>query len=111
MLVETPPPLATEAFVDAALAVARLEEIYERNTQFLRDRVEAYVNGEAITRRGRAEYPFGRVTRAGCVAPCLGLRRGARGARDQRHAAGSVPRLSHRADRAVDPEPRRSRRD
>ena len=33
MLVETPPPFATEAFVDAAAAVARLEEIYERNTR------------------------------------------------------------------------------
>jgi AMP nucleosidase len=32
MLVETPPPFATEAFVDAGAAVARLEEIYERNT-------------------------------------------------------------------------------
>ena len=45
MLVETPPPFATEAFVDAGAAVARLEEIYERNTRFLRDRFEAYVNG------------------------------------------------------------------
>ena len=34
----TPPPIATEAFTDGAAAVARLDEIYQRNTQFLRDR-------------------------------------------------------------------------
>ena len=62
MLVETPPPFATEAFVDAGAAVARLEEIYERNTRFLRDRFEAYVNGGALTSRVRACYPFVRMT-------------------------------------------------
>ncbi len=39
--IQSPPPIATEAFSDAAAAVARLEEIYERNTKFLRDRFEA----------------------------------------------------------------------
>ena len=58
----TPPPIATEAFTDAAAAVARLEEIYERNTRFLRDRFEAYANGEPLTTRVRATYPFVRVT-------------------------------------------------
>ena len=62
MLVETPPPFTTEAFVDAGAAVARLEEIYERNTRFLRDRFEAYVNGGAFTTRVRACYPFVRMT-------------------------------------------------
>jgi AMP nucleosidase len=62
MAVETPPPFATEAFVDAGAAVARLEEIYERNTRFLRDRFEAYVNGGAFTTRVRACYPFVRMT-------------------------------------------------
>src|SRR2546430_10049800 len=62
MLVETPPPFATEAFVDAGAAVARLEEIYERNTQFLRDRFETYVNGGTFTTRVRACYPFVRMT-------------------------------------------------
>ena len=61
-MLETPPPIATEAFVDAGAAVARLEEIYERNTQFLRDRFEAYVNGGAFTTRVRACYPFVRMT-------------------------------------------------
>jgi AMP nucleosidase len=62
MFVETPPPFATEAFVDSGAAVARLEEIYERNTRFLRDRFEAYVNGGALTTRVRACYPFVRMT-------------------------------------------------
>ena len=62
MLVETPPPFATEAFGDAGAAVSRLEEIYERNTRFLRDRFEAYVNGGAFTTRVRACYPFVRMT-------------------------------------------------
>ncbi|KJC36973.1 AMP nucleosidase [Bradyrhizobium sp. LTSP885] len=62
MLFETPPAFATEAFVDAGAAVGRLEEIYERNTQFLRDRFEAYVNGAAIATRVRAHYPLVRIT-------------------------------------------------
>jgi AMP nucleosidase len=59
-----PPPIATEAFTDAAAAVARLEEIYERNTKFLRERFEAYVNGAAISMRVRATYPFVRIATA-----------------------------------------------
>ncbi|WP_164937978.1 AMP nucleosidase [Bradyrhizobium guangxiense] len=61
---QSPPSIATESFSDASLAVARLEEIYERNTKFLRDRFEAYVGGEAITTRVRAYYPFVRITTA-----------------------------------------------
>src|ERR1041384_5036437 len=64
MAVDTPPPFATEALVDAGAAVARLEEIYERNTRFLRDRFEAYVNGGTFTTRVRACYPFVRMTTA-----------------------------------------------
>ncbi|UGA47971.1 AMP nucleosidase [Bradyrhizobium quebecense] len=60
--IETPPPITTEAFVDASAAVARLEEIYERNTGFLRSRFEAYVNGVPCTTRVRAHYPFVRIT-------------------------------------------------
>ncbi|MFW6077341.1 MAG: AMP nucleosidase [Hyphomicrobiales bacterium] len=58
----TPQHIPSEAFTDAKMAVARLEEIYERNTAFLRDRFEAFANGEALTRRVRATYPFVRVT-------------------------------------------------
>ena len=61
---QSPPSIATESFADASAAVTRLEEIYERNTKFLRDRFEAYVNGEAITTRVRAYYPFVRLTTA-----------------------------------------------
>lgn len=59
---QTPPRVAAEAFTDAAAAVARLEEIYARNTQFLRERFEAYANGAALTSRVRANYPFIRIT-------------------------------------------------
>ena len=61
---QSPPSIATKSFSDASAAVARLEEIYDRNTKFLRDRFEAYVGGEAITTRVRAYYPFVRLTTA-----------------------------------------------
>jgi AMP nucleosidase len=58
----TPPRIATEAFTDAAAAVARLDDIYERNTRFLRDHFEAFASGQPLTTRVRASYPFVRVT-------------------------------------------------
>ena len=58
----TPPPIATEAFSDAAAAVARLDEIYARNTQFLRERFAEYVEGKRFEGRVRATYPFVRIT-------------------------------------------------
>jgi AMP nucleosidase len=58
----SPQRIATEAFTDADAAVARLRDIYERNARFLRDRFEAYVNGEPLTTRVRATYPFVRIT-------------------------------------------------
>src|SRR3569833_2151854 len=61
---QSPPSIATKSLTDASLAVARHEEIYERNTKFLRDRFEAYVGGEASTTRVRAYYPFVRITTA-----------------------------------------------
>ncbi|NVL83778.1 AMP nucleosidase, partial [Escherichia coli] len=64
MMLETPPPIPTQAFTDAGAAVDRLEEIYERNTKFLRDRFEAYAQGGALTARVRACYPFVRLTTA-----------------------------------------------
>ncbi|HEX7081476.1 MAG TPA: AMP nucleosidase [Gammaproteobacteria bacterium] len=57
-----PPPIPTERFDDAAAAVARLEEIYERNTAFLRARFEAYASGDDPEGRIRAAYPFVRIT-------------------------------------------------
>ncbi|MBI3515107.1 MAG: AMP nucleosidase [Proteobacteria bacterium] len=58
----SPKRIATEAFTDAAAAVARLEEIYERNTAFLRQRFQAYLKGEKLATRVRAVYPFVRIT-------------------------------------------------
>ena len=58
----SPKRIAAEAFTDAAAAVARLAEIYERNVSFLRTAFEAYVRGEPLDRRVRAAYPFGRIT-------------------------------------------------
>jgi AMP nucleosidase len=62
LTVQTPQAVATEAFTNANAAVDRLEEIYERNTQFLRDRFEAYANSDALPARVRANYPFVRIT-------------------------------------------------
>ena len=55
-------PIATEAFRDAATAVVRLTEIYERNTEFLRRHFAAYLKGNKPARRVRACYPFVRIT-------------------------------------------------
>jgi AMP nucleosidase len=57
-----PPRVATQAFTDAPSAVERLEQIYARNTAFLRDRFEAYGRGETLGGRVRACYPFVRIT-------------------------------------------------
>jgi AMP nucleosidase len=62
LTVQTPQAMTTEAFTDAGAAVGRLEELYEQNTQFLRDRFEAYANGELFGTRVRANYPFVRMT-------------------------------------------------
>jgi AMP nucleosidase len=58
----SPKPIAPQLFTDAVAAVARFEEVYERNTEFLRDFFEAYAKGEHIAKRVRATYPFVRVT-------------------------------------------------
>src|SRR5262245_8112943 len=60
--IQRPQSIAAESFTDAVSAVARLEEIYERNTRFLRDRFEAYAHGEPLATRVRATYPLVRVT-------------------------------------------------
>src|SRR5215469_3214024 len=60
--VTRPPQIATASFVDAVAAVARLEEIYQRNTAFLRAQFERYIAGEPFTARVRATYPFIRIT-------------------------------------------------
>src|SRR5215472_16787366 len=61
MSVQTPLLMSVQAFKDAAAAVDRLEAIYERNTRFLREHFEAYVNGEPLPTSVRATYPFVRI--------------------------------------------------
>ncbi len=58
----SPKKIDTKAFKDAEAAVARLQEIYERNTAFLRNQFEAYAGGKPLKTRVRATYPFVRVT-------------------------------------------------
>jgi AMP nucleosidase len=60
----TPKRMATESFMDATAACGRLEQIYARNTAFLRDRFEAYLQGKPLKSRVRATYPFVRITTA-----------------------------------------------
>ncbi|MFN3349961.1 AMP nucleosidase [Pseudorhodoplanes sp.] len=57
----TPPHLPTERFTDATAAVARLEQIYRRNTAFLREYFEAFAAGKTLAGRVRATYPFVRI--------------------------------------------------
>src|SRR5689334_14074403 len=59
--IATPERIATATFTEAAAAVARLEEIYERNTAFLRREFEAYLQGRPPKARVRATYPFVRI--------------------------------------------------
>jgi AMP nucleosidase len=58
----SPERIATETFWEAAKAVARLDEIYARNTTFLRARFEAFTEGHPFLTRVRATYPFVRLT-------------------------------------------------
>jgi AMP nucleosidase len=58
----TPELTPTASFTDAGKAVARLEEIYERNTAFLRAQFESFLQGRPPPSRVRATYPFLRVT-------------------------------------------------
>lgn len=57
-----PPRIETERFTQADAAVARLEEIYHRNTGFLRESFERYLKGEPPAGPVRATYPFVRIT-------------------------------------------------
>jgi AMP nucleosidase len=58
----SPKPTVPKLFTDAVAAVARIEEIYERNTEFLRGHFEAYARSEPFVARVRATYPFVRIT-------------------------------------------------
>jgi len=58
----TPDAPAAQTFTDAALAVARLEEIYEQSTAFLMQHFIASVRGGKPAARVRAYYPEIRLT-------------------------------------------------
>ena len=104
-----PQCIATEAFTNATAAVARLEEIYERNTAFLRDCFRAFANGESTIMRVRATYPFVRITTATYARLDSRLSYGfvaGPGVHETTvNAARPFSRLFHRANRALDREP------
>ncbi len=54
-------PYAGEQFDDADEALARVREIYDANTAYLRDRFQRYATGEEIQGRVHACYPFVRI--------------------------------------------------
>ncbi len=60
----TPKPFEPREYTDAAAAVARLEEIYDRNTAFLRGKFQSFLKGTPPKSRVRATYPFVRITTA-----------------------------------------------
>ena len=95
----SPKRITAEAFTEAAAAVARLTEIYERNVSFLRTAFEAYVGGQPLDTRVRATYPVVRITTGTHArldfAPVLWLRLRPRHVRDFGDAAGSFSRLFH----------------
>ncbi|WP_207480142.1 AMP nucleosidase [Arenibaculum pallidiluteum] len=54
-------PQTGERFDDADAALARITEIYEANTAYLRERFARYAAGEEIHGRVHACYPFARI--------------------------------------------------
>lgn len=58
----TPPSIEPENFRDADAAVARVREIFERNTKFLRERFQALASGDIPGTRARAFYPQVRIS-------------------------------------------------
>ena len=58
-LIQTPPAVAPEAFMDAEAAVLRLEALYAQATRFLVDKFSETLTGERPPARVRAFYPRG----------------------------------------------------
>jgi len=55
--IDTPKRIASESFDDADAAVARLELIYDRHTDFLRNRFDRLLKNKRLPGRVRATYP------------------------------------------------------
>lgn len=53
----TPPAIQPQTFENASAAVDRLIEIYQRNTDFLKDTFERYLGNEPLAGKYRAYYP------------------------------------------------------
>lgn len=58
MIFDPTPKFAPRSFTQPEEAVARVREIYEANTSFLRERFLAFTKGERIKGRVRACYPY-----------------------------------------------------
>ena len=61
-LIQTPPAVAPEAFMDAEAAVLRLEALYAQATRFLFDKFSETLTGQRPPGRVRAFYPEVRIT-------------------------------------------------
>ncbi|MDE1901229.1 MAG: AMP nucleosidase [Alphaproteobacteria bacterium] len=55
-------PHQAQTFTDAAAAVARVREIYETNTGYLREQFQRMAAGEATEKRVSAHYPYAAIT-------------------------------------------------
>ncbi|OED43155.1 AMP nucleosidase [Chromatiales bacterium (ex Bugula neritina AB1)] len=55
--ITVPPAFTPQSFNDSVSAVDRLIEIYNRNTEFLRDSFKRYLDGDLPTNKHRAFYP------------------------------------------------------
>ncbi len=62
ILIQTPPAVAPEAFMDAEAAVLRLEALYAQATRFLFDKFSETLLGQRPSARVRAFYPEVRIT-------------------------------------------------
>ena len=62
LTVTSPPLPEAELYTDAASAVRRLQDIYDRNTQFLKESFQRVLGGEGWQARYRAFYPEVRLT-------------------------------------------------
>ncbi|SEO74356.1 AMP nucleosidase [Aquisalimonas asiatica] len=60
----TPPAAATRSFTDPVATVDYLQEIYDRNTAFLRDWFQSCAQGDPVPGRVRAYYPRVRIATA-----------------------------------------------
>ena len=62
ILIQTPPAVAAEAFMDAEAAVLRLEALYAQATRFLFGKLSETLLGQRPPARVRAFYPEVRIT-------------------------------------------------